>query len=210
MMEAWALAVALVAGMDWKRLALLGLAVLAPIPATVVLAWAVWKGRRAGVSRAALFCEAAAAELRAGSPLRPALAASARSVGCRQEAGLLETGAPLEVAARALGAAMAEIRAELELVIAPAQRSGARIADLLDEIGSVAMARAEVAGEVQMSTSPVRATVLVFTLAPLAYLATKGGPTVAGDGGLGLVTMTGTGMFLAGLAVVASMMWRAT
>jgi hypothetical protein len=210
MIELWALAGALAAGIDWRRLAALGLAVLAPLPATVLVACAVWKGRRASVSRAALFCEAAAAELRAGAALRRALQISARSVGCSSEAVLAEDGAPLELVARALGAAMPDIRAELELVIAPAQRSGARIADLLDEIGSVAIARAEVAAEVQMSTAPVRATVLVFALAPLAYLATRGGLPIADGPGQSLATMAGTGLFLAGLAAVATMMWRAT
>lgn len=210
MIEVWVLAGALAAGVDWRRLTMLGLAVLTPFLAAGLVAWAMWKGRRAGVNRAALFCEAAAAELRAGAPLRGALVTSARSVGCSSEAGMAEEGAPLEAVARALGAAMPDIRAELELVIAPAQRSGARVADLLDEIASVAIAKAEVAEEVQMSTSPVRATVLVFALAPLAYLATRGGPPLAGTPGQGLVTMAGTGLFLSGLAVVATMMWRAT
>lgn len=210
MIETWALAGALAAGIDWRRIVVLGVAVLAPLPATALVAWAVWKGRRAVMNRAALFCEAAAAELRAGAPLRGALATSARSVGCRSEAGMTEAGAPMDAVARALGAALPDIRAELELVIAPAQRSGSRIADLLDEIGSVATARAEVDAEVQMSTSPVRATVLVFALAPLAYLATRGGPSPPAGPGQSLMTLAGTGLFLAGLAVVATMMWRAT
>lgn len=210
MIEVWVLAGALAAGVDWRRLTVLGLAVLMPFLAAGLVAWAMWKGRRAGVNRAVLFCEAAAAELRAGAPLRGAIVTSALSVGFRSEAGMAEAAAPLEAVARALGAAMPDIRPELELVIAPAQRSGARVADLLDEIASVAIAKAEVSEEVQMSTSPVRATVLVFALAPLAYLATRGGPPVAGTPGQGLITMAGAGLFLAGLAVVATMMWRAT
>ncbi|MBW3666066.1 MAG: hypothetical protein KY394_00585 [Actinobacteria bacterium] len=210
MIEVWALAGALAAGVDWRRLAVLGGAVLAPLPATLLVGYAIWKGRRATVNRAALFCEAASAELRAGASLRSALETSARSVGCASGSELARTGAPLGVVARAVGAAMPEIRAELELTIVSAQRSGSRVADLFDEVGSLAIARAEVAGEVQMSTSPVRATVLVFAAAPLAYLATRGALPLGDSPGQAVASMAGAGLFLVGLGAVAWMIWRAT
>lgn len=210
MIEVWALAAALAGGVDWRRLSVLGAAVLAPLPATLVVAYAVWRGRRVSENRAALLCEAAAAELRAGASLRTALEVSARSVGCVSAAELARAGAPLGRAARAIGAVLPEVALELELILVSAQRSGARIADLFDEVGSLALGRADVAAEVQMSTSPTRATVLVFAAAPLVYLAARGGLPVTGSPGQALASMAGAGLFLAGLAVVGWMVRKAT
>jgi len=210
MIEVWALAAALAGGVDWRRLAVLGAAVLAPVPATLLVAYAVWRGRRVSVNRAALLCEAASAELRAGASLRTALEVSARSVGCVSAAELARAGAPLGRAARAIGAVLPEIVMELELILVSAQRSGARIADLFDEIGSLALARADVAAEVQMSTSPMRATVLVFAAAPLVYVAARGGLPTAAGAGQALASMVGAGLFLTGLGVVAWMVSKAT
>ena len=207
MMEILGLAGAWGAGMEWRRMALLAVAVLAPVPASLLVAYAVWKGRRMEENRASSFCEAAASELRAGASLRRALEVSARSVGCGAGAELAEAGASLSDVADAVADDVPEIGPELSVVVGPAQRSGARVADLFDEIGSVAIARAEIIAEVRMSTSPVRATLMVLGMAPPAYLAMRGGmPVYQGVGGV--LALAGAALFLLGLGAASWMLGR--
>jgi hypothetical protein len=207
MIEVLGLAGAWAAGMETRRVALLAAAVLAPAPASLLLGYAVWRGRRTEESRAASFCEAAASELRAGASLRRALEVSARSVGCLEGAELAAAGASLSDVADAIGEDLPEIGPELSLILVPAQRSGARVADLFDEIGSVTIARAEIIAEVRMSTSPVRATVLVLGMAPPAYLAVRGGlPVFEGAGGA--LALAGASLFFLGLGAVVWMLGR--
>lgn len=207
MMEVLGLAGAWGAGMDWRRVTLLAIAVLAPVPASLLVAYAVWRGRRTEESRAASFCEAAGSELRAGSSLRRALEVSARSVGSRVGAQLAASGASLTDVADAIAEDLPEIGPELSVILGPAQRSGARVADLFDEIGSVAIARDEIIAEVRMSTSPVRATVMVLGMAPPAYLAMRGGiPVYEGMGAV--LALAGAALFFLGLGAASWMLGR--
>ncbi|MGH8944580.1 MAG: hypothetical protein ACRDVL_00330 [Acidimicrobiia bacterium] len=202
MVEAWALALAWAAGMDHRRAALLAAAVLTPVPTSLLVGYAIWKGRRQEESLAASFCEATASELRAGSSLRRALEVSARSVGLTAAAGLAGAGAALGEVAQAIGRELPEIGNELAVTLVPAQRSGARVADLFDEIGSLAIARAEIAAEVNMSTAPVRATASLLVMAPLAFLAMRSGIPSQVVPGQNLASFAGVVMFLIGLAAV--------
>src|SRR5919106_2115703 len=102
MVEAWALALAWAAGVDHRRVALLAAAVLIPVPASLVVAYAIWKGRRQEGSLAASFCETTASELRAGSSLRRALQVSTRSLGLTTAAGLAGPRTPLGAGAPAV------------------------------------------------------------------------------------------------------------
>lgn len=208
MIETLALAAAIAAGMELRRVAMLAASVLAPIPSLLLVAYAIWRGRRPVESRAALLCAAAAAELRAGASLRRALEVSARSVGCVEAGRLAGAGAPLAEVADAIGMSLPDIRAEIELTLVAAQRSGARIADLLDEIGGMAIARDEVAREVRIATSPVKATLLVFAAAPLAYLAWRGGISPAASSSAGVASLAGAVLFIAGLALATTMVRR--
>lgn len=205
MIEVSALAVAWAAGMDSRRALLIAAAVLTPVPAVLLIGYAIWKSRRQEGSRAASFCEATASELRAGSSLRRALEYSARSVGLSAAAALARGGAAMAEVAAAIGRELPEIGAPLTATLARAQRSGARVADLFDEIGSLAIAQAEIAAEVNMSTAPVRATVAVLALAPAAFLATRGGELSREVPGQGLASLAGALLFLSGLAAVVWM-----
>lgn len=208
MIEVWALAGAWVAGMELRRVALLAAAVLVPVPASVLVVYAIWKGRRPDESRAVSFCVAAASELRAGSSLRRALEVSARSVGIAVAAALAGEGASLSEVGAAIGEELPEIGPELVAALAPAQRGGARVADLFDEVGALAIAQADIVAEVRMSTAPVRATVAVLGLAPLAYIALGGGLPRQGVPGQGLVSLLGTVLVIAGLGAVVWIMRR--
>lgn len=208
MVKVWALAGAFAAGMDIRRFAVLAAAVLAPFPSVLLVAYALWRGRRIAENRAALLCEAVSAELRAGASLRTALETSAASVGCHAASRLAHSGAPLADVAHAVGDSLPEIRAELELTMVSAQRSGARVADLFEEIGGLAIAGAEVAREVRISTSPVRATLIVFAAAPLAYLAWRGAIPQEQSSQTELASVAGALLFLGGLAAATWMIRR--
>lgn len=206
MAETWALAWAWAAGMEWRRLLLLALTVMAPLPAALLVGYSIWRGHRHEGTLAVSFCEAAASELRAGSSLRRALEVSARAAGLEAAAALAGAGAALSEVARAISHDLPEIGPELSVTLIPAETSGARVADLFDEIGWLAIARAEIAAEVNMSTAPARSTVAVLVLAPLAYLATRGGIPSPEIPGQAMVSVAGGILFVTGLAAVVWIM----
>lgn len=201
MTAAIAVAAAIAAGVEPRRTLLLAATLYFP-PAVLSLAGLGFlASRRPGVSAAAVFCEAVAAELRAGSPLRDALA-SARAPVAGPES-LRSPGATLAESASVVAADFAEVGDELELTIAAAARSGGTSADLFDEIGSVAIAKSEIAHEVRVASAPGRVTVLIFVAAPLLYLGLR-----ARAGGLAQLVATpeqrvtsvlGLGLVTAGL-----------
>ncbi|HZD22363.1 MAG TPA: hypothetical protein VE569_03025, partial [Acidimicrobiia bacterium] len=130
------LAVAFAAGVDWRRLAVLASAVYLPWVAAALVAWVTWKARPNEDNRCVLFCEGVAAELRAGSTLRDALAAAATSVGSTSHTMRYPHGSPFTEVAVALGEQFPAIADELRLTVLNAATSGSQAADLFDEIGS--------------------------------------------------------------------------
>ncbi len=211
MMELVALAVALAAGIDVRRVGLLAITLYLPVVVVGMAAISMWRARRDAEARSALFCEAVASELRAGSPLREALSAAGASV--RGSYSAADPGSSIDDIARALGDEFEDVGVELEMTIKTAARSGSRAADLFDEIGSVAIARSEVSHEVRVGSSPARATAIVFVSVPVIYLVIQ-----ARSGTLtGLLAapeqriagVTGLLLFITGIVSAALLMWRA-
>ncbi len=211
-MELVAVAAAVAVGLEFRKMMLLAGAVFAPLAMLGGLAVLYWRQRTIAESRAAMFCEGVASELRSGSPLGHALAAAAAPV---EEAALdaLTPGTPQTEAAHMVGEAFPEVGPELESTITAAFRSGSKSADLFDEIGSLAIAQAEVSREVRVASAPARATALIFIAAPTIYLVLQ-----ARSGGLArllahpeqrLVSMIGLGLFGAGLLAAGLLAWRA-
>jgi len=210
-MELLALAVALAAGIDVRRVGLLAITLYLPVVVVGMAAISMWRARRDAEARSALFCEAVASELRAGSPLREALSAAGASVRGSYRAA--DPGSSIDEIARALGDEFEDVGVELEMTIKTAARSGSRAADLFDEIGSVAIARSEISHEVRVGSSPARATAIVFVSVPVIYLVIQ-----ARSGTLtGLLAapeqriagVTGLLLFIAGIVSAALLMWRA-
>lgn len=209
-----ALAIAFAFGVDVRRLALLAGAVYLPAAVGALIALHWFRARPDETSQPALFCEAVAAELRAGASLRDALATAATSVGSVPTSIDLPSGSPMtEVAAR-VSESFPAIGEELRLVVVAASRSGSDAAALFDEIGSLAIAQSEVRREVRVATAPGRATALVLIGAPLFYLFSQ-----VGSGGLAtflasseqrVVAVIGLGLFLLGLAWACLVLWRAS
>jgi Flp pilus assembly protein TadB len=211
MMELLALAVALAAGIDVRRVGLLAITLYLPVLVVGMVAIFMWRARRDAEARSALFCEAVASELRAGSSLREALSAAGASV--RGSYRAVDPGSSIDDIARALGDEFEDVGVELEMTIKTAARSGSRAADLFDEIGSVAIARSEISHEVRVGSSPARATAIVFVSVPVIYLVIQ-----ARSGTLtGLLAapeqriagVTGLLLFITGIVSAALLMWRA-
>ena len=162
-------AVAIGGGLQVRKIVLLSGVVFAPLPVLGGLAYLYWKQRRVAESRAAMFCEGVASELRSGSPLAHALSAAATAVGGPGLEALQPSTPPVE-AAHIIGQAFTDVGPELEATITAALRGGSQSADLFDEIGSLAIAQAEVSREVRVASASARATALVFIGAPTFYL----------------------------------------
>ena len=203
------LAMAVTLDLDVRRVALLGAVAYVPELVAIGIALLAWRGRPAEDTRPALFCEAVASELRAGSTLRQATAGAAVSVG-----GLVVTpDRPLDEIAKQVAAAFPGIGEELRLTLVTAGRTGSDTAALFDEVGSLALAQSEIRREVRVATAPGRATALVLVGAPVAYVLSQ-----AGSGGLSallvspqqrVVAILGLGLFLLGLVAAMLVVWRA-
>lgn len=152
------LAVALAAGVEWPRLALLALGLAAPIPFMGLVALIWWQARPGLSMRAVRFSEAVSGELRAGASLRQAVDKAADAVDAREVARLSREGAPMTVVARAASAEFDDVGQELAALLARAGDIGAAPAALFDEIGGLALAQVEVAQEVSMASASARAT----------------------------------------------------
>lgn len=214
MIVAIALAAAFATGVDPRRLGLLAAAVYFPWGAGAVVAWITWRARPDEDHRPALFCEGVAAELRAGSTLRDALATAATSVGSTTDLVIEPHAFPIAEVAASVGEEFPTIGDELRLTVVNASRSGSQAADLFDEIGSLAIAQLEMRREVRVATAPGRATAMLLVGAPTAYLASQ-----ASSGGISrmlessqqrIVVMVGLGIFLIGAAAAVLVVVRAS
>jgi Flp pilus assembly protein TadB len=205
------LALGLAAGIDWRRLAVLACAVHLPLLLGLLIGLLPLIRRGPKDTAAAVFCEAVASELRSGASLQLAINAAADSFGALPsgEQFIGTAGLATTVAQR-----FPEISEELRLVIANSLRSGNDTAALFDEIGSLAIAKAEVRREVRMASAPGKMTALVLIAAPVSYLTLQAGSGALGD----LLTtphqrtagMIGLALFLVGAAIAAMVTVRAS
>lgn len=161
-----ALAIAAALGLSSIRMAVLATAIYQPIPLALAVGFLSWRERSGTDTRPAMFCETLSAELRAGGTLRQSVESAAEAVGLHEVA--LDT--PMAQLASDIGQEFAEIGTELELTIKSASRAGNDAAVLFDEIGSFALAKAEIASEVRIATTPGIATALVLVGAPLVFV----------------------------------------
>lgn len=203
------LSAGLAAGVDPRRMALLAGAAYLPFLVAGLVAFVVWKSRPEEDSRASLFCEGVASELRAGASLRSSLATAAASVG----AAAASPGSAMPAVASGVAEEFPAIGEELRLTIVNAERTGSDTAALFDEIGALALAQSEVRREVRTATAPGRATALVLMAAPLFFVASRfsgdGFDTLLASPQQRYVAVFGLSLFLAGLAGVVLVVWRA-
>ncbi len=205
-------AVAAAAGLGYVRLALVGVTLFFPWGLGLLAVFLVWQDRRDSGGRSVRFLEAAGAEMRSGSSMRHALAASAISTG---DAGLADDclSLPLDELAERAAASFPGVGSELSVVLTGAARSGAPSADLFDEMASLALAHDEIRREVRVAAAQGRVAAGVFVGAPVAYLGWRWASgdlaslfATAGQRGVALV---GALLFAAGLAGALLVLWRA-
>lgn len=208
MIVAVCLAVALAAGVDPRRLALLAGAIYLPFAMAGLVAIHWYRARSDESNRPALFCEGVSAELRAGAALRDAVATAASSVGCDP----IPAGSSIEDLSATVAGYFPSIGEEFRLTVLSAARTGSDSAALFDEIGSLAIAQSEISHEVRVATAPGRATALILVGAPVFYVMSR-----LGSGGVSaylaspeqrLVALLGLSLFAVGLTVASLVLWR--
>lgn len=213
MIEVLALAAAYLAGVGLLRLGLLAVVLYTPVLAIPVVLIAVSRGRRGVDDRAALFCESVASELRSGLSLQQAVESGAMSVGVSVAPDGTQRRTRFQETVEGLEREFPEIGRELRATIETSARSGGSAAAVFDEVGSMAIAQAEIAREVQTASASARATAWFFVVVPAGYVALQmrsGSLTGALQAPpQRLAAAAGLALFLAGLAAVVFMMWRA-
>jgi len=160
----------ILAGVDHRRTLVLVLALVAPLPVVALIGIHAWRARPRVSTRAAVFCEAVAGELRAGASLRFALERAAASVGASDLEKKSRDGATLSELALAARVEFEEIGVELGAVIERLFRLGSPAAALFDELAVLSLAQVEVAHEVATAAAPARATAVVLLLVPLVAI----------------------------------------
>lgn len=203
------LATATAAGLAWWRVLLLALVLVAPQLTCALMVLVVWRARPGDDVSAALFCEGVASELRAGATLRHALTAAAIGLGISPP----DPHVSIEDVAAEVASSFDEVAEELRLTIVTAARAGSGAAGIFDELGSFALAQAEIEHELRVATAPGKATALILVGAPLLFVI---GRITSGQASALLssfqqrvVTLLGLGVFLFGLALASAVVWRA-
>ncbi len=218
MLIASALAAAVMAGVPWPIVALLGLAHVAPWPAIAMFAVAVGlairsRPRVAGVADEASWLAAIAAELRSGASLRTALhtvASAAPSVPTAGLARLAEAGAPVErMAAEAVVALPSRGRA-VAAALSIAGTAGGRVAVVFERLAADAWAEVETSRAMVALTAQARLSAWVvggLPLVVLGILALSGRlDLVLGSGTVGVSVMAlGLALEIAGVVVVLAL-----
>lgn len=200
MIEALIVASGLVAGGDWRLMALAAGAVWAPVPSAAALVVATIVGRKAEIRARSgsdiRFAETVIGELRAGASLRAAL-----RVACadRPEAARivrrLEVGEPLPRAVDGLAGLLPSIGHLVETAVI-AGGGGGRMLPIFEELMVHAAAHETAAAEVRAAVAPVHASMTLLVGAPVVYL----GWSVATGRLLRLLALPG-GMWLGGVGM---------
>lgn len=207
------LAAGLVAGVDWRLVALAGGSVLLPVPAGVAVGAAGVIARRARRREMAgaevRFAETVLGELRSGSSLRLALgSACSLRADCIGILRRLEVGEPLDLCLEGLSELLPTIGGLVESAVA-AGAGGGRMAPVFEELVSIATSEESALSELASATAQVRASMWILVGGPVGYLA-----VMAASGrfqrllsvpGSSVVASVGAGLFLAGTISLALM-----
>jgi Flp pilus assembly protein TadB len=170
-MELLMISLAVLAGVDLRRVGLLGALLHFPLAVIPLTALAIMRGQSSsGIT--VDYCDGVASELRAGSSLRQALAASASAVG-RPALAAQIWNADLSSAAVVVGSEFPGVGRELNVAIASTSRTGGPMAAVFDGLASLAIAEDEMEREVRVATAPAKAAATLLLTAPTLYLAAR-------------------------------------
>lgn len=164
------LLVAINLGVDYRMVVLMAVALFLPFVGLVGVAGHMYRSRARRDTRAAVFCQSMARELRAGESLRNALESAGQIVSFRRLSTAIESGDTLDQLSPILRAEFPEIGVELATVVHSVAISGGSSAGLFDELGDLALAQVEITEEIRVATSPARASAAVLIGLPVIYL----------------------------------------
>lgn len=203
------LAMAYLAGVGPLRIGLLAIVHYAPLLGVPVVLFAAIESQRSADDRAGLFCETVASELRAGLSLRQAVESGAATAGVSVTGDHPGGMTRFEATVGQFQGEFPQIERELRATIETVMRSGGAAAAIFDEIGSMAIAEAEIAREVQTASAAARATAWFFVAVPLGYLAFQVHSIALESPPQRVTAVVGLLLFLGGLVSVILLMWRA-
>jgi len=216
-----ALAAAIVAGVDWRVVALAAVAAHQPwLVGVAAVVWAVVSRRRTSgrVSAAveATFLSALASELRGGASLRSGLvdaAARVPDVDLGRAVRRARSGMPIERLAVDLSQALSHNGTVVSGAIRITSSTGAGAAETIDALADRAVFVADLERERRALTAQAKLSAAVvggapFVVAAGLLLSGRGGVLLS-HGTMGVAVLgIGLGLELAGLAVVAVMLRR--
>lgn len=223
MVVAAVLAGAIALGADWRIVGVAGAAAFQPW--LVVVAGVVWgvvaavrraKESRVSAATEAVFLTALTAELRAGASLRRALpdaAARVPDVDLARAVRMAEGGLPMEGLAEAIAAALPTNGPVASGAIRITAQTGAQSAATFEALAARASFAADVERERRTLTAQAKLSAIVVGGGPLLFavvllLTGRLGP-LFDHGAVGItIVIVGLGLELAGLAVVAALLWR--
>ena len=165
------ISMAVVAGVDLRRVSLLGALLHFPLAVLAMTAVAIMRGKSSSGTTVD-YCDGVASELRAGSSLRQALAASAAAVG-RPALAAQIWNADLSAAAAVVASEFPGVGRELSIAIASTSQAGGPTAAVFDGLASLAIAEDEMEREVRVATAPAKAAATLLLTAPTLYLAAR-------------------------------------
>lgn len=221
MLTAALLAAAIAAG---AHPVVVGVAALAVVePRLVLVGGVAWSGygylrrrRDTGPDTEAAFLRALAAELRAGTSLRLALAESATRfpLGLEPAARLARAGMPMDGIAPLVRERLVHNGISAAAALELSAWSGARTAAVFEGLADRATEAVELRKEQRAATTQARLSAWVVGMAPLVFtallLAGGGAESLGRAGNAGLAVIgVGVALELTGLAVVALMLRRA-
>jgi hypothetical protein len=203
------IAIATAARIAWPRILLLVGCLYLPWVWAGLMVGYVWLSRRTVTDPTARLCEAVAAELRAGSSIRQALAAAAASVGEAELAREAMT-MPLDEYGGILARSFPSAGAELEVALAGSATSTPNSV-LFEELADLAAAHDEIRREVRVASAPGRAAAGIFLGAPVLYVGARWSALgdLFADPTRQLIGFIGLTLFLAGLAGTGLVLKRA-
>ena len=215
------LAAGLAVGAPLPALAVLGLAVWQPVWALgAVLVWGILSVRHRGSGRdevEAVYLQAVASELRAGSSLRYALSSvTHRAGGLRLERAvrLAAAGRPLDQVAEALESALPRMGSLTASAVRTAGVTGGKAADVFDGLALLAAEETGLVRERRAATAQTRFSAWIVGGIPVVYLLYAGlsgklaALPAAGPAGSVLLVL-GMALLGGGIAVSWGMLRRA-
>lgn len=214
---------ALLTGLDWRLVALLGAALLQPWLAAVFLTGLILvearrqRRERGGCSEEAHVLLGVSGELRAGQGVRAAIAAAGQRssrLDFREVRRMVASGAPLDRISHGVAEAMPVHGALAAAALRVADRTGGRVAEVFDSAAALAVEEDELRQERRAATAQARTSAVVVVGIPVLAIVYR---TISGGLAEGLsaspisafLTIAGVALLALGVGVMLILIKKA-